>query len=756
MATGDILSATVDTNGWWLLLVIEGLNTGGTYSPGWTSSDNPRVLITPKIKLTVTSLGFIGGTATTVSRDVFVSIPQRLAFPNEASLDETFASGNVTLKLRLSNKIYAKDKSGAGNSGTDIVGYIQSGFYTQGGTPNNARSGFTVTNNSTSAYPKTVANWSMVAGQLMQGSTFRLKACAFSKHFPTGDPTDCVEFSLTDGTNTVTRRVYQARIDQSSPDRVPVIEYFADMPLSTLNQGAVCTAHFKAWPRIGDTAAIRDTSVGGTTWPTALYGPTPYVCDKNGTYGQSVAVVDPSTGNDSTGVAADISNLSTANASPFLTLAKAAVAITTRNNSQYSRNNCGGGIVYMKAGNHTWLGAANTGIGGTPDTWITFAPYPGTARSAVTITAQGTTGTLSGRVKLDNLTITVATSNTFTNIAAIWLNNIDLNTTGTIFNTTNGYQWMTFGKVTNSAGQGLRHNSSTGSPFAMVRGVDLPSFNKTINGYMVIGNDKYNRVTPASTLVSTSLASVNAPVPDTNGNWIIAFNKFRGLETPAVMFECGVSLPCASGAIVQNLFETCGTQPNGLGDIGASDGTTTNTPHTNIIVAHNTCVGNRVFVGYNEVGTLIKEKLDWIILNNYWDRTGYKTDPHNPGSSNRTGNWEIMSGVDTEGDYKCQNMISGASFYPEFNGIKSYNPSAGNTGTAAEAQFVDRKSATEILGTLTAGAGNGDYRIPPTSPICRRTVRNMLRWDIEGKARCAEDAAGAYSLRRGTIGRSLA
>lgn len=756
MATGDILSATVDTNGRWLLVVVEGLNVGGTYNMGWTAIQDPDRQGTPKVKLTVTSMGFQNGSATTRVRTVYASLPQRKVTPNEAASDEVFSSPNVTLKLRLTKKIYAKDKSGAGNSGTDIVCDIAAGMYTQAATPSNARSGFTVTNNSTVPYPKVVANWSIVAAQLMQGSSFRLKACAFHKHYQNGEPVDCVEFTLTDGTNTVTSKQSVSRIDPTAGDPVPVIEYYADMALSTLTQGASCTANFKAYPFIGDTAAILDTTVGGTAWPTALYGPLPFVCDKNSTYGQSVAVVDPIGGNDATGVAADITNLATANASPFLTIAKAAVAITTRNTAQFSRGDCGAGIVYLKAGSHAWIGAANTGIGTTPATWLTVTPYPGVTRAQAVIASSVTTGTLSGRVKLDNVTVTVATANTFTNIAAFWAHNIDLNTTGTLWNTTNGYQWMTLGKVTASSGQGLRHNSSTGSPFAMVRGVDLPSFSRTINGYMVIGNYKYNRVTPNTILVSTSLASTNAPVPDANGNWIVAFNRFLGLETPSIMFECGVSLPMSNGAFVQNLFETCGTQANGLADFGASDGTTTNTPHNNLIIAHSTMVGNRCFIGYNDVGTIQKDKLDWCRCGNYWDRPATKDDTHPPTSANRIGNWEVTAGTDAQGDYHCNNMISGASFYFEFPGVSTWQPASGNTGTPAEAQFVSRQSATEIATVLTAGAGNGDYRIAPTSPLVGRLINSMLKWDLEGKPRCTRDAAGAYALRKSTIGRTLA
>jgi hypothetical protein len=753
MAIGDILSGTIHPNGRWLTLVIEGLQTPGVLNMGWTPSQDPDRISTPTVKLVVTSLGFQNGVATTRQRTVYATTIQRQVFPNQGLNELTYSGGNLTMVLRLNKKIYAKDKAGAGNSGTDVSCTVLSNLYSQGGNSVVGRT-FNLVNNSTVPYPKVVANWSIVGGQLMHGSSFPLKITAFSKHYQNGEAIDCAEFTMSEGANSTTLKTCQSFIDRTSPDRTPVIEYGVDMPLAAFTQGALCTANFKAYPFIGDTASILDTTVGGVAWPHASYGPRPFVCDKNGTYGQSVAVVDSTTGNDATGVAADITNLAAANAAPFLTIARAAVAITARNTAQYARGDCGAGIVYLKAGNHAWLGAANTGIGTTPNTWLTVTPYPGVTRAQAVIASYLTTGTLSGRVKLDNVTITVATANTFTNIAAIWLNNVDLNTSGTIFNTTNGWQFMTFGKVTLSSAQGLRQNSSTGSPFAMVRGVDLPSFNRTINGYMVIGCHKYGRITPASVLVSTSLASINATPADTLGNWIVAFNRFTGLETPTVMFECGVNLPTSNGAFVQNLFEACGTQANALADIGSSDGTTTNTPHVNFIVQHNTMVGNRCFIGYNDLGTVLKEKLDWSFGGNYWDRPATKDDTHSPGNAARTGNWEVTSGTDFQGNYHSVNMISGSSFPFEWVGTSSHQPSS--TGTAAEAQFFDRESATEIAGVLTAGAGDGDYRIPPTSPLTGRLVNCMCRWDIEGKPRPVRGASGAYAVRNPAIGRSLA
>ena len=40
MAIGDILSVTIEPNGWHAIIVIEGLNVGGTYDFGWSINPN--------------------------------------------------------------------------------------------------------------------------------------------------------------------------------------------------------------------------------------------------------------------------------------------------------------------------------------------------------------------------------------------------------------------------------------------------------------------------------------------------------------------------------------------------------------------------------------------------------------------------------------------------------------------------------------------------------------------------------------------
>ena len=110
-------------------------------------------------------------------------------------------------------------------------------------------------------------------------------------------------------------------------------------------------------PWVGVNQSTLDTSDGAHTQPTPLYAPITLLCDKDGTYGATVAVVAANGGNDASGVAVD-ANVLNSNAPPaaFATISKAISAIYNYNLANRGRGDAGAGIVYLKAGNYPWLG----------------------------------------------------------------------------------------------------------------------------------------------------------------------------------------------------------------------------------------------------------------------------------------------------------------------------------------------------------------------------------------------------------------
>ena len=95
MATGDILSVTIQPEGWQAKVVFEGITTyaafnngmGGPYANDPDSSAVPPGV--PKLTLNVTSLGFDNtGNPTTVARKVYGTIPVRNVW--DAARDDQF------------------------------------------------------------------------------------------------------------------------------------------------------------------------------------------------------------------------------------------------------------------------------------------------------------------------------------------------------------------------------------------------------------------------------------------------------------------------------------------------------------------------------------------------------------------------------------------------------------------------------------------------------------------------------------------
>ncbi len=738
MATGDILSATIIAEGDRADITIEGLSTGGTYAMG-LGTDNVISAAIPKIAFYVTSLGYDdNGNAITQQRMVYATKQTRKAYPNNAQNEESTSGGNVTVRVWLNDFIYSTDKSGIGNSGTDIVAEVQAGFYTQG-TANNAKRNLTVTNSSTLPHRKVIANWTWPGYHRITGSDFTLRCCAFHHHGNYGRPVRCVVFSATDGTNTVTQTVLSPTIDGSMPDQVPVQEYIATLSTSTLTQGAVITCNFIAYPWVGDSTCILDTSAG-TAAPTPLYGPQKLLCDKSGTYGITCALVDPTGSDAGANTVYDEGSFDPVTAYKFLTIGKAASAIAAYNNTNHTRNDVGGGIVYLNAGSYNWVGSSNS-YGSTPDTWITVTPTSGVSRASVNISGQSGNSDISDRICLRGVTITSTALNTFTGMLAMWFDDCEWNTTGTgVVNNIGGTNWVTHGNAI-LLSQGFRPNSTQNVSFGLVRGVDLSGFDESIVVYTVVGNKKTGAYTPSGTFFANDYLGMTSPDPF---NWILAFNEIYGFDNVTTLCSIGeVKSNLFGGALVSNVFENALlTGGNGLLSLSASDAVTTNTPNENFIVWHNTMVGQRCFIGYNDAGTITKYRYYWSQKNNYWDRWANKGDVFSPPNANRIGAWSITNMVGSSGSVLDQNMVSlPGNFYAEFAGISTYQPATSTNGSQSDADFVNRQSSNET----TPGAGDGDYRLGSSSICIGRPVYQVLPYDNDGTARYLGDASGAYT-----------
>jgi len=266
--------------------------------------------ITAPVTLAVTRAGFTTtATATSVVDQLTVMARVRQPFPAQASLTAD--------KVALSDFIYAGDQLPAG-----------------------------VTNLSALSYPRPIACWLTPDLDRATGSTFTARLAVAHAYARGGKPVAAVTFIASDGTNSVQQTVSAMSSRQwGSGLHAPYFE--CTMPLATLNQGALCTLDAIIYPWVG---AAFQISVSGAAYPTINLTVLKFLNDRTGGYGQAYGYVNATTGNNATAVVS--ATPATAAALPYLTVAAAAAAIRTFNNTTYTRNNASGGTIRLVAGEH--------------------------------------------------------------------------------------------------------------------------------------------------------------------------------------------------------------------------------------------------------------------------------------------------------------------------------------------------------------------------------------------------------------------
>jgi len=741
---GSILGVSIDPDGWTASITISGLTTGGNYSFGLgpnNTVDGPGA--NPKLVLNVTSKGYDdAGNEIVVSRLVYGDKPLRKPYPNQLIKDETDILGNVIIRVSLSDYVWAKDKSGAGNSGTDVAVSILSGLYTQGVNSSLAWSG-NATNGSTPSYPKVIANWAWPGYERIVGSSFTLRVVAFHRDAQERRPVRAVKFIATDGINTVETIVTEPIVDDSIPDESPIVEYVGTLSTDTLNQDAEITCNFVAYPWVGDSGSIMDSSVGAPA-PSPLVGPIKMLCDKNGTYGVTKAKVDSVNGNDLTGAAYDEASYDYATAMPFATIGKAAAAIASLNNSLWLRYDAGAGEIELAPGNYAWLGSVNS-YGNVPKTWVEIKPGPGVSRDSVLINASLNDKDISDRVKITNCTITSSAAFTFHNIGALWFNKckFDSPTTNQLISCTSGTSvvYATHNDVVQLRQGFLPVNPGVFVLPALVRGNDLTGFKRSILVYTCVGNVRSSSYAAESILFVTDQTNQTIPVSD---NGILAFNQVYGWHATSIdLLSVGNSNKqyVKGFAVVQNLFEASVFVSAPIGFVGSGEISTLNTPIDNVILWHNTMVGSRFGFAYNSSGSTTKHRRFWSVVGNSFDTCAVKSDVLSPGDGNRIGGWPVLFGVGASGNADAESVLGAGSALSEFFGISSIQVYEGSPSTWQE--YVDRRSYADGAN----GVGGGDYRLQPSSPLIGLPIRIVLPYDLNNTPRTIlNNAAGAYAI----------
>lgn len=271
-ADGDIASVTISSdpaeNGWVALIGITSASgtpgVGGTYNFGITATSTD--LSTARVILTVTSGGFNASgvySASQTTRTVYGTYWLRKAFPDTLLLtskvvDEALAAGVLTLKVALSEAIYA------GETVTAVISGGASPLYTQGGTPNAAYSG-AVTNSSTLAYPPVVARWAKPDYEQITSTSYTLEAVAFHAYGIAAVKFTCTDAHAHTATATATAMTKSGWTSTSGGvtgmDQNAVLVYSGTVDMSSFTAKDPVTCNFVAYPNVGNASVVADSHV---------------------------------------------------------------------------------------------------------------------------------------------------------------------------------------------------------------------------------------------------------------------------------------------------------------------------------------------------------------------------------------------------------------------------------------------------------------------------------------------------------------
>lgn len=743
-ATGDITAvrivkdtcaAGISCNGWVAEVDISGLSAGGTYSFGLGAQNNPS---TAKMALTVTSLGYDPtGSATTITRTVYGVFPLRKPYPNDATHDESSAGGTLTVRVVLgglmNGDLYASDTATA---------TIATGFYTQG-TASNAVTNLAVTNNSTRSYPPSIFRWRLPVQYTQITGNFALEAFVANRFANNGKPMAAVIFTVTDQhAHSVSYTAASLSKSSYASDRNVVQIYAATVNVSTLTQGDILTCSGIGYPWVGNSGSVVNSN-SGITQPDARLSDLLLLNDKSGSYGGAFAVVDAASGHTSTASTWVVSTqagaesaYASSHAHSYDTIGRAIDAIKAFNNTNYSRNEPGGGVVLVTGTTNVCVGFDPGANRGAQNAYVTVTHLSSATRAQAGCNAPSGQARTS-KIRYYDLTLTDGgTSLAFQGgdptLDVLWLDHNTMNLTSATPFLSWKLAYVTGNDVTQAGDLGFSLGGSVNAfPFSLIIGNAGPS---SSNGpgigadlYAFLGN---SNITPK--FIPTGNAA-GIPISD---NSVAAFNTSCGLSVEWLASDAATSLTTGMG-VVQNIIEEISGGP--AIEMFAGQGLSQTVTENNVLFWHNVVIGERMNWAYNDLSSGGPvQKLDFSLRGNYIDDFNVKTDTASiVQNTAATGNWtEFFAGGDV-GNQKRTSVSQIGDFLGLF----------GITGGAVA--FTNCASLN-YQSSGCSGAANGNYLPTVSSPLLNLIPAGaaVLAWDITGVARRNDGtgAAGAFEF----------
>lgn len=437
--------------------------------------------------------------------------------------------------------------------------------------------------------------------------------------------------------------------------------------------------------------------------------------DGAGTYGSPCAIV-ASTGQASalsTWVGIDCATARAAyvadNTVAYTNIGYAIQALKTYNNANNGHNDPGAGIVELTAGSHNIATNAPASDTGAQATWLTIRPYASVARADVSI-SEGAVAHKTRFIKISGISIGnpsgtyIIAVNTSTGM--LWLDNLAINFSKTILVYGAGTVYATFNTVTACAA-GFAQYSTQRTPWALIRG---NYYNMTSSGTGIVGQE-YCFLGNNGFAPITSFDNVNSLNVKSSENAVVGFNSFyfwngagnswaKGLSSNGTALYNGI-------AIIQNLVEA--TVNVAVIFSSCSDANICESSN-NVLLFHNSFVGERENMAYNTVGTSSKYHAHYVLKNNILGLAGTKGDAFNDKISTVSGITSANPGVVTA---TAHSFVNGDVVY--ISGV------SGAMGTLLNGtyQTVANKAANtfEVVDTSSADAcvascGQADTRNP--------------------------------------------
>lgn len=735
MAIGDLKSILIRSDGWSADVTIEGWGAnvaGVAYNFGYTGTtfSEPGTL-----RFTVVSKGFdASGNATTVTRLLHATATVRKVFPNQAQIDETNNAGDLVVRVALSDFIYLKDKSGAGNSGTDVTASCSAGW-ANNGTNANASAGLVATNNSAKGYPKLVAKRPWFNHEKVQANTYLIEVVPVGHYIYSDRPFVCVKYTATDESAISVTGTLTSWGRSSRPGPLPVVVCQGVISLATLTKHQLITCHMQMYPWVGDTTEVVDTTSESDLSHTQC-GPIRFFNDKDSDYPSSIAYVQWSISESYTGVAAALGDNATARAAPHPTIWKARQAIAARNLAQYGRNDLNGGIIYIMGGTTEWCWRSSGTLDDYPSLPSTtrntdkcellITRDPLATRETVIINKPSARGVAQNTIKTQRYRITdVTIGNTVDTSPFIngmldgtdccVLHNCLLNHTQTGADLTYRHAAMIMiGTPTGSTSvAGIRGGTASSSVerCILARG-NLGTYSGVSSDFFLIGNNIIGTLDNGSNN-SNTIVFMNRVERPGNGT-LYTMNNTAAITGHRCIGNCFVN------------YSNTLTYSYGFSN-DASTGA-----YQDAIIAHNSFLGGsagnnynngRFNFAYNEflAGNQIKDGL--VLLGNYIRQWNIKTDVF---ANNATcvNNWSMIYAVGSGSNVFTAAAVDNTMFYGR--NTLSYEP-VGNLA------FVNPTDST---------AGGGNYTPTATSTLRNRVLKSYIVNDIEGKAMTG--TVGAY------------